>query len=112
MGWSKSLGNQAVDLITTGLRTEIRCTWNLIVRPELEFEKLKYNCLKSGVLNPLPIENFEDAFNAEEERIEKNWSPLYHYKTKGHYYQQLKRYIDLFPENQIKVIFFSVSFFL
>jgi 4-methyl-5(b-hydroxyethyl)-thiazole monophosphate biosynthesis len=40
MGWSRSFGNEPVDLITTGLRPELRCTWNLIVRPELEFEKI------------------------------------------------------------------------
>lgn len=40
MGWSRSFGNEAVDLITTGLRPELKCTWNLIVRPELEFEKV------------------------------------------------------------------------
>ena len=40
MGWSRTFGNEAVDLITTGLRPELICTWNLIVRPELEFEKI------------------------------------------------------------------------
>ena len=40
MGWSRSFGTEPVDLITTGLRPELRCTWNLIVRPELEFEKI------------------------------------------------------------------------
>ena len=40
MGWSRSFGNEHVDLITTGLRPELRCTWNLIIRPELEFEKI------------------------------------------------------------------------
>ncbi len=40
IGWSRSFGNEPVDLITTGLRPEIICTWNLIVRPELEFEKI------------------------------------------------------------------------
>ena len=54
-----------------------------------------------------PITNFEDAFNSEEERINKNWSPLYHYKAKGLYYNQLKRYYDLFPQKQIKVILFK-----
>jgi hypothetical protein len=70
-------------------------------------ERAYSNFLHAKRADREPIENFEDAFNAEEERIEKNWSPLYHYKTKGHYYQQLKRYIDLFPENQIKVILFK-----
>ena len=40
MGWSRSFGHEPVDLITTGLRPELICTWNLIVRPELEFEKV------------------------------------------------------------------------
>lgn len=40
MGWSRSFGTEPVDLITTGLRPELRCTWNLDVRPELEFEKI------------------------------------------------------------------------
>lgn len=41
MGWSRSLGTEPVDLITTALRPEITCTWNLIVRPELDFENVK-----------------------------------------------------------------------
>jgi 4-methyl-5(b-hydroxyethyl)-thiazole monophosphate biosynthesis len=40
IGWSRVYGNEPVDLITTGLRTEIKCTWNLIVKPELEFSKI------------------------------------------------------------------------
>ena len=40
MGWSRAFGTEPVDLITTGLRPELKCTWNLIVRPELEFEKV------------------------------------------------------------------------
>ncbi len=40
IGWSRVYGNEPVHLITTGLRPEIKCTWNFIVRPELEFEKI------------------------------------------------------------------------
>ncbi len=40
MGWSRVGGIQAVDLVTTGLRKEIKCTWNMMVRPELEFDKI------------------------------------------------------------------------
>jgi len=40
IGWSRVYGKEPVDLITTGLRPEIRCTWNLIVRPEMELEKI------------------------------------------------------------------------
>ena len=40
MGWSRVLGTEPVDMITTGLRSEIRCKWNFNVRPELEFDKI------------------------------------------------------------------------
>jgi 4-methyl-5(b-hydroxyethyl)-thiazole monophosphate biosynthesis len=40
IGWSRVYGIEPVDLITTGLQPEIKCTWNLIVRPEKEFEKI------------------------------------------------------------------------
>lgn len=43
MGWSKSYGNESVNLITTGLRKEIKCTWNLIVKPELDFSEININ---------------------------------------------------------------------
>ncbi|MEI7663809.1 MAG: DJ-1/PfpI family protein, partial [Bacteroidota bacterium] len=36
-GWSRCHGTEAVALVTTGLRPEIKCTWNLVVKPELEF---------------------------------------------------------------------------
>jgi len=39
IGWSRVYGTNPVNLITTGLRDEIKCTWNLIVKPELEFSK-------------------------------------------------------------------------
>jgi protein deglycase len=41
IGWSRIYGIEPVDLITTGFRPEIKCTWNLIVRPEIEFDKVK-----------------------------------------------------------------------
>jgi len=65
IGWSRIHGTEPVGLITTGLRKEIKCTWNLIVKPELEFDKIKvedYDALaipggfeKSGF--------YEDAFD-------------------------------------------------
>jgi hypothetical protein len=54
-----------------------------------------------------PINSFIDAINSEEERIEKNWSPLYHYKEKGFYFRQLSRYFKEFKKEQIKVILFE-----
>jgi protein deglycase len=40
-GWSRVHGIEPVDLITTGLRPEIKCTWNLIVKPELTFDQIR-----------------------------------------------------------------------
>ncbi len=39
-GWSRDAGFEAVDLITTGLRSEVKCYWNLIVKPELDFSEI------------------------------------------------------------------------
>jgi 4-methyl-5(b-hydroxyethyl)-thiazole monophosphate biosynthesis len=41
IGWSRIFGIEPVDLVTTGLRSEIKCTWNFTVRPEMEFDKIK-----------------------------------------------------------------------
>lgn len=40
IGWSRIYGTEPVDLITTGLRKEIKCTWNFTVKPEIEFDKI------------------------------------------------------------------------
>ena len=54
-----------------------------------------------------PINSFIDAINSEEERIKKNWNPLYHYKEQGFYFRQLSRYFKEFKKEQIKVILFQ-----
>ena len=53
------------------------------------------------------ISDFETAFNKETERKTENWSPLYHYKSKGYYTEQLERYFTLFPKENIKVLLFE-----
>jgi 4-methyl-5(b-hydroxyethyl)-thiazole monophosphate biosynthesis len=40
MGWSRMFGTEPVELLTTGFRNEIKCTWNLVVKPEIEFVKI------------------------------------------------------------------------
>jgi protein deglycase len=39
-GWSRDAGLEPVDLITTGLHSEVKCYWNLIVKPELPFSDI------------------------------------------------------------------------
>ena len=53
------------------------------------------------------VSNFKQAFLLENERISKNWSPLYHYKSKGYYYAQLERYYKLFERDKMKVIIYE-----
>ena len=40
MGWSRVVGTEPVDVITTGLRPELRCKWNFNVRPEMAFDEI------------------------------------------------------------------------
>ena len=41
LGWSREVGLDAIDLVTTGLRPEFTCCWNLIVKSEVEFDTIK-----------------------------------------------------------------------
>lgn len=50
IGWSRAYGTRAVDLVTTGLRSEIKCTWNLTVKPEI-----KYDAIDPGDYDALAI---------------------------------------------------------
>ncbi len=54
-----------------------------------------------------PLDDFAEAMEAEEQRIREHWSYRWHYKQKGFYYSQLKRYFELFNRNQIKVYFYD-----
>jgi 4-methyl-5(b-hydroxyethyl)-thiazole monophosphate biosynthesis len=40
IGWSREIGVEPVDMVSTALRPEIKCKWNLIVRPEIEFDEV------------------------------------------------------------------------
>lgn len=51
--------------------------------------------------------SFERALAEEENRIQKKWAPLWHYKQKGYYYEQLKRYYDIFDREQIQVYLYE-----
>ena len=54
-----------------------------------------------------PIADFAKALEAEDERFHEHWSPTWYYKRRGFYYEQLKRYYDIFDRNQIKVILYD-----
>ena len=50
--------------------------------------------------------DFEKAFN-EENKILKKGIKTHYYLEKGFYYKQLKKYYDVFPKEQIKIILFE-----
>jgi hypothetical protein len=52
-----------------------------------------------------PLTDFGQALQAEDARIQANWHPRWHYKQRGFYYVQLKRYFDVFDRDQIHVCF-------
>lgn len=41
LGWSRECGVEPVDLVTTALRPECQCYWNMIVRPEVPFDQVR-----------------------------------------------------------------------
>ena len=56
------------------------------------------------LLESLPI---AEALVAEDERINQNWDCAWHYTRMSNYYPQVKRYLDLFSPEQIKVIIYQ-----
>ena len=51
--------------------------------------------------------DFAEALTREESRKADNWEPIWHFTSVGHYYEQLKRYYDLFPSEQIRVYLYE-----
>lgn len=57
-------------------------------------------------LEPLGSD-FVNVLRAEDDRIARDWSPNYHYKHRGFYYEQLKRYYDRFDRDRIRIYLFD-----
>ncbi len=51
--------------------------------------------------------SFEDAIEAESSRICQNWRPGWFYIQSGYYFEQLKRYYQLFEPSQIKICLYE-----
>lgn len=54
-----------------------------------------------------PLRDFAEALAEEPKRISENWIHIWHYKQQGFYYQQLKRYFDLFDRSQIRIYLYD-----
>lgn len=51
--------------------------------------------------------SFEEALADEPRRIRERWAEIWHYKEESKYYNQLKRYYDSFPNENIKVVLYE-----
>lgn len=51
--------------------------------------------------------SFDDALLNEPRRIKANWREIWHYQEMSKYYEQLKRYYDSFPKENIKVFIYE-----
>ena len=72
-----------------------------ILRNPIEQAFSHFLYAKRQVLEPL--DDFASALKSQQERKQKGWQPLFQYSQFPKYYNQLRRYYDVFPENQIKV---------
>jgi hypothetical protein len=54
-----------------------------------------------------PSRTFKEALEREPQRIEAGWGMLWHYTKAGFYYEQLKRFYDVFDNRQIKVVLYD-----
>ena len=62
---------------------------------------------KSSDIVVEPVRDFEEVLKAEESRIRDGWLAGWHYKRRGFYYEQLKRYFDLFDRSQIQIYLYE-----
>ena len=54
-----------------------------------------------------PLRDFAEALQNEGRRIRENWSYVWHYKQRGFYYSQLRRYLERFDRSQIKIVLYD-----
>ena len=54
-----------------------------------------------------PLSDFRAALDAEPERTRQNWSYNYFYRERGRYANQLQRYYEFFPREQLLVLLYD-----
>ena len=54
-----------------------------------------------------PISDFSAALAAEEQRIARAWWSSFHYRNRGYYARQLRRYLELFPREQMLILLYD-----
>jgi hypothetical protein len=56
---------------------------------------------------PVETLSFEEALEAEPERIQQGWGYAFHYVACGHYAEQVARYLDVFGYDAVRVYLFE-----
>jgi len=51
--------------------------------------------------------SFADSLREEPKRIQQKWNPLWHFKAMGFYYEQVKRYFEMFGRDQVRVYLYE-----
>jgi hypothetical protein len=54
-----------------------------------------------------PLASFAEALEAEEQRMRDNWGSNWYYKQKGFYYAQVKRYLETFGQEHVRIWLFE-----
>ena len=54
-----------------------------------------------------PLKDFSRALEAEESRVEAGWGPLYHYRRRSLYHDQLERYFEAFGRDRVGVYLYE-----
>jgi hypothetical protein len=54
-----------------------------------------------------PLASFAEALQAEEGRTQDKWGPMWYYKQKGFYHDQVKRYFDTFGRDQVRIYLYD-----
>jgi sulfotransferase family protein len=54
-----------------------------------------------------PLVDFAAALDAEDKRIAQGWWSKYHYRNQGFYARQLRRYLELFPREQMLITLYE-----
>lgn len=54
-----------------------------------------------------PLTDFAEALRAEEGRVRDDWHHVFHYRNRGLYYSQIKRYYEVFGRERVGVWFYE-----
>lgn len=54
-----------------------------------------------------PLDSFEEALRQEPERIAQGWHHIWHYRRMGLYYEQVKRFLDAFGKDRVRIYLFD-----